>query len=58
MDGIETEGVKRSTSHLQQEERGSTKCLAGRRLRCGLRREMSADIKPSHRTARGRGVNS
>jgi hypothetical protein len=55
---LETEGDKRSTSHLQQEEGGFTKCPAERRLRCGLRREMPADTKPSLRTTRGRGVHS
>jgi hypothetical protein len=46
------EDDKYSTSHLQQEERGFTKCPAERRLRC----EMPAYVKPSHRTARGEGV--
>jgi hypothetical protein len=48
----ETEGDKCSASHLEQEERGFTRCRAERRLR----RETSASMKPSHRTARGEGV--
>jgi hypothetical protein len=47
----ETVGNKRSTSHFEQVERGFTRCRAGRRLR----REMPADMKPSHRIARGEG---
>ena len=50
----EIEGDKRSASHLEQDERGFTRCLAEWRLR----REMPADMEPSHKTARGRGVNS
>jgi hypothetical protein len=49
---IGTEGDKRSTSYLEHEERGFTKCRAERRLR----REMPADMKPLHRTRRGEGV--
>jgi hypothetical protein len=52
--GIETEEDKRSTTHLEQEERGFPKYRAERRLR----REMPADMKPSHRTMRGEGGNS
>ena len=51
---IETEGDKRSAPHLQQEEREFARCLAEWRLR----REMPADMEPSHRITRGRGVNS
>jgi len=47
----ETGGDKRSTSHLQQEEREFAGCRAGR-----PRREMPADMKPSHRIARGEGA--
>src|SRR5919112_171534 len=49
---VQTEGDKRSSSHLEQEVRELTKCRAGRRPR----REVPADMKPSHRTARGGGV--
>jgi hypothetical protein len=48
----ETDGDERSASHIEQEERRFTRCRAERRLR----REMAAGMKPSHRTARGRGV--
>jgi hypothetical protein len=56
--GTEFEGEERSTSHLDQDERGFARCPAERRLRCGLRREVPADMKPSHRRMRGEGVNS
>src|SRR5918993_628484 len=44
----ETGGDRRSAPHLEQEERGFARCQAGR-----PRREMPADMKPSHRTSRG-----
>ncbi len=50
----EIEGDKRYGSHLEQEERGFTRCRAERRLR----REMAVGMKPSHRTARGEGGDS
>jgi len=46
-----TEGGKRYTSRLEQEERGFAKCRAERRLHCG----MPADTKLSLRTTRGEG---
>ena len=53
--GIETEGDKRSTSHLEQEERGFARCPAERRLRCGLRREMPAGMKAITQNREGEG---
>jgi hypothetical protein len=49
---IEIKGDKRSTSRLEQEERGFTRCRAERRLRC----EVPAEVKPSRRITRGEGV--
>jgi hypothetical protein len=48
---IETKGDKRSTSRLEQEERGFARCHAERRLR----REVPAKVKPSRRMTRGEG---
>jgi hypothetical protein len=50
----ETEGDKHSTLHLEQEEGRFAKGRDEQRLR----REMSAGMKPSHRTTRGRGGDS
>jgi hypothetical protein len=48
---VETEGDRRSTPHLEQEEREFARCRAGQ-----PRREVPADIKPSRRATRGEGV--
>jgi hypothetical protein len=55
----ETGGDKRSTLHLEQEERGFTKCRAEQcRAERRLRRGMTVDMKPSLRTTRGEGGDS
>src|SRR5919107_684994 len=50
----EIEGDKRSTSHLEQEERTFICCRAGWRIP----REVPTGMKPSYRTARGEGGDS
>jgi hypothetical protein len=52
MGKAETEGEKRSTSHLEQEKRGCTRCRAER----WLRREVRADMEPVQKNEGERGV--